>query len=105
MTGVPVYIAGMGVVSALGNGVDSTLAALRAAARPLAPVALFAVRSDRRLPVGAVDLEADSDPPPRTHRLARLAAEQALAGAARAPDAIVVGSTTGGILTTELLFE
>ncbi len=59
-----------------------------------------------RMPVGAVDTPDDPrDAAPRTHRLARSAANQALAGSSQPPDAIILGTTTGGILTTETLLE
>ena len=38
---------------------------------------------------------------PRCHQLALHAARQALAGSGPAPDAVVLGTTTGGMLTTE----
>jgi len=42
---------------------------------------------------------------PRTHRLAGIAATQAMAGADGLPDAVILGVTTGGILTTEQLLR
>ena len=106
MRGAPIYIAGMGIISALGCGVTETAEALKQARCGLRPLTLFAVTADAPLAVGQVDLRADqADPLPRTHRLARIAADQALAGTTLAPDAIVLGTTTGGILTTEALLE
>jgi 3-oxoacyl-[acyl-carrier-protein] synthase-1/3-oxoacyl-[acyl-carrier-protein] synthase II len=67
---------------------------------------LFAITADAPLAVGEVELRTDpADPLPRTHRLAHMAADQALADTDLVPDAIVVGTTTGGILTTEALLE
>lgn len=95
----------MGVISALGCGVANTLQALEANRKALQPVALFPVSAVHSLNVGTVDL-ADRTDVPRTHLLARMAAEQALTAAGHArPDAIVVGTATGGILTTEHLLE
>jgi len=38
---------------------------------------------------------------PRTHQFALIAAEEAMADSKDAPDAIVIGGTTGGIALTE----
>ncbi len=106
MRGAPIYIAGMGVISALGYGVAETAEALKQARCTLRPITVFGLTTDAPLAVGEVELETDpADPLPRTHRLARLAADQALAGTPLVPDAIVLGVTTGGILTTEALLE
>lgn len=106
MRGKSVNIAGMGIISALGCGVGETADSLSQARCALRPVTLFEVTAETPLPVGQVDLTDDpADPLPRTHRLACAAADQALTGEARPPDAIVVGTTTGGILTTEALLE
>jgi 3-oxoacyl-(acyl-carrier-protein) synthase len=96
----------MGIISALGYGVTETAEALSQARCALRPLTLFGVAADAPLAVGEVNLEIDStDPLPRTHRLARIAADQVLAKTHLVPDAIVIGTTTGGILTTEELLE
>jgi 3-oxoacyl-[acyl-carrier-protein] synthase-1/3-oxoacyl-[acyl-carrier-protein] synthase II len=101
-----VYIAGMGVVSALGRGAAEHLRALRDNRRGLGPLSVFALASEAALPVGPAALDDDpADPLPRTHRLACLAADEALAADPRPVDAIVLGTTTGGILVTEALLE
>lgn len=106
MSEIPIYIAGMGVVSALGLGVAETLQALRSGRCGLGPLNVFAPAAEAALPVGQVALADDpADPLPRTHRLAGLAADQALAADPRPVDAIVLGTTTGGILVTEALLE
>ncbi len=106
MSGGPVSIAGMGVISALGSGAEQTVRALLNDRCGLAPLRLFPVASGAALPVGGVDLEENAgDPLPRTHRLACLAADQALASSPGPVDAIVLGTTTGGILRTEALLE
>lgn len=106
MSGAPVYIAGIGIISPLGCGVNETAETLKQARCTLKPVTLFKISEGSPLAVGEVDLANDpADPLPRTHRLARMASDQALAGTALVPDAIVVGTTTGGILRTEGLLE
>ncbi len=106
MRGTSITIAGMGIISAMGCGVGETAESLKQARCALRPITLFEVTADTPLPVGQVELTADPvDPMPRTHRLACMAADQALTGETSAPDAIVVGTTTGGILTTEALLE
>ncbi len=106
MRGSPIYIVGMGIISALGYGVAETAESLKEARCTLRPITLFALTADTPLAVGEVELETDpANPLPRTHHLAHMAAEQALADKSLVPDAIVVGTTTGGILTTEALLE
>ncbi|HLO65058.1 MAG TPA: beta-ketoacyl synthase N-terminal-like domain-containing protein, partial [Azonexus sp.] len=106
MSGAPIYISGMGIVSPMGCGVADTAEALRQAQCALRPLTLFGLTADVPPAVGEVNLESDSAYPlPRTHRLARIAADQILATTSLVPDAIVIGTTTGGILTTEELLE
>ena len=105
MTGVPIHIAGMGVVSALGRGAHETVQALSSLKRGLGPLTLFTAPANARLPVGEVpDLNPDSELP-RTHQMALEAAAQAMAGSTEPPDAIVLGITTGGMPLTERLLE
>lgn len=105
MSGVPIYIAGLGLVSALGRGVADTLQALQTGRCGLGPLRLFTA-VEPRMPVGAVDVNRnDDDPLPRTHHLAQTAADQILIQDNRPLDAIILGTTTGGILTTETLLE
>jgi len=100
----PVYIAGMGIISPLGVGLAATEAALRDGRSGIGDLTLFSLPKADRLPVGeAADLPADSGNSslPRCHRLALAAAAQAMAGCALVPEAVIVGCTTGGILTSE----
>jgi 3-oxoacyl-(acyl-carrier-protein) synthase len=100
-----VYIAAAGIISPLGKGLAATETALRDNRSGIGPLEVFPLLQGTPLPVGQV---ADSDTalwPPRTHRLAREAARMALAGCPEPPDAIVLGCTTGGILTTEQLLR
>lgn len=103
-----VYVTGLGVVGPFGAGKEALAQAL-AAGRPLfAPLDLFEAGPDGPRPVGAAPraliqphLDAGL---PRTHALALVAAEEALAKAAGPPEAVILGGTTGGIpLTEELL--
>lgn len=105
MTARPVYIAAAGIVSPLGWGLDATEAALRADRSAIAPLRVFPPLSGAPLPVGQVDDLDNSFWPPRTHRLAREAARLAMAGQHSPPEAVVLGCTTGGILTTEQLLR
>lgn len=103
MTAPPVYITAAGAVSALGIGTARHLAALRQGAGGIRPLTIFTPASAPPLPVGqmAGPLPEVGDIP-RTHALARMALEDALSGGALPPpDAVVVGTTTGGMPATE----
>jgi len=100
-----IYIKGVGIVSPLGNSIAETVAALRENRSKIAPLTLFPLLQGRPLPVGEVR-GLDTDPIlPRTHQLALTAATQAMAGCDSPPDAIIIGTTTGGIPTTEQLLR
>jgi len=99
-----VYITAMGIVSPAGIGVEATRQALLDGTRHLNPITVFAV-PDQALPVGEVRETLTAEDVPRTHKLAMIAAGEALAGADRPPDAIVLGCTTGGMATTEELLK
>ncbi|MHB8811106.1 MAG: beta-ketoacyl synthase N-terminal-like domain-containing protein [Desulfobulbaceae bacterium] len=98
-----VYIAGAGIITPLGQGLTATADALRQNRSAIRPINLFALQGEH-LPVGQTGL-AEPSLPSRTHRLARIAASQAMAGFGRPPDAVIIGTTTGGILTTEQLLR
>jgi len=100
-----VYIAGAGIISPLGRGLPATEEALRCNRSSLRPLTLFVVLHGKPLPVGQVDGLNGPSPVPRTHQLAHTAALQAMAACDRPPDAVIVGTTTGGILTTEQLLR
>jgi 3-oxoacyl-(acyl-carrier-protein) synthase len=103
LTGKRIYIAGAGIISPLGQGLTATGDALRQNRSAIGPLSLFEVQGER-LPVGQAGL-AEPSFPSRTHRLAHIAAGQALSGCDRPPDAVIIGTTTGGILTTEQLLR
>ena len=103
----PVLVTGMGVVCAGANNVDELRRLLaRPKSRFRTPTAFPIKHPSGALPVAEVSpLSAGAAADlPRTHQLALLAAREAL-GDGPAPDAIVLGSTTGGIATTELALE
>lgn len=104
MTPQRVFIAGAGVVSPLGTGAASTAAALVAGAGAIRALTLFKTPTPP-LPVGEVVCGAGEPGLPRTHRLARIAADEAMAGSDRPPDLVVIGTTTAGMHTTERLLE
>ncbi len=105
MTNTTVYISGAGIISALGSGIAATEKTLRENRRAIKPLTLFSLLQGMPLPVGQVDGLEPSSSPPRTHRLASIAARQAMAGGSGPPDAIIIGTTTGGIATTEELLR
>jgi 3-oxoacyl-[acyl-carrier-protein] synthase-1/3-oxoacyl-[acyl-carrier-protein] synthase II len=100
-----VFITGMGIVSPLGCGCDETAAALVAGKCHLEPLSLFPVAHDPALPVGQVENLLRDEKLPRTHQLAITAAQEAMEAQNEPPDAIIVGTTTGGMLHTETLLK
>ena len=103
MTGKRVYIAGAGIISPLGKGSTATEKALRANNSAIGPLTLFPLLQGSPLPVGQVHGIDEPSSLPRTHRLAHIAAMEAMADCGQPPDAVIVGTTTGGILSTEQL--
>lgn len=105
MTSTTVYIDGVGIIGALGSGLDATEKALRINRSAIKALTLFSLQQGTPLPVGQVDGLESPSALPRTHRLAHLAAGQAMAGCSHPPDAVIIGTTTGGIATTEELLR
>lgn len=100
------YISGSGIISSLGIGLAATEETLRKNRSAIKPLELFPLLQGAPLPVGAVPgLGESSSDLPRTHQLACIAAAQAMKGREHPPDAIIIGTTTGGILTTEQLLK
>lgn len=95
----------MGIISSLGKGITETGEAIHKNLSGIRPLNLFVTASDQPLPVGEVAGPIDDESVPRTHQLARLAADQAMAKSRETPDAVVMGVTTGGMLTTEALLK
>ncbi len=105
MSIAPVYIAAAGIISPLGNGLEATERSLATGSCGIAPLSLFALAQNDPLPVGQVDGPGDGPDLPRTHRLALAAAGQAMQGRESPPDAVIVGTTTGGMLESEELLR
>ena len=105
MTNVRVYITGMGIASCLGGGISRTRHALQQGLTGIRPLSLFPTAPNKPLPAGQASLVKTEDELPRTHRLARMAADEAMANSEHVPDAVVMGVTTGGMLTTEGLLK
>ena len=101
MTDIRVYITGTGLITPVGRGVLETKASIMNGARGIGPVTLFPVPRDRSLPVGEIHELFEIDGLPRTHQFALIAAEEAMDDSKDAPDAIVIGVTTGGMALTE----
>ena len=105
MSFFPVHISGLGIISSLGSGLEDTCTALAANSSGIRPLSLFPLLQEQPLPVGQISSELDPGALPRTHRLALAAARQALTNDDRPPDAVIIGTTTGGILTSEDLLR
>lgn len=98
-----IFITGLGIISPLGRGRTATLQAIKTAASGIRTTNIFGVSADQEVPVAPVDIPVESeDSVPRTHALALAAARDAVQGKQRAPDAIVIGVTTGGMPKTEV---
>ncbi len=91
----------MGLVSPAGCGVSKTRDAIRRGEKKIRPLSLFSVSQDNRLPVGEVSESIETGGVPRTHQLALIAAKEAMVRCKDVPDAVVMGVTTGGMLSTE----
>jgi 3-oxoacyl-[acyl-carrier-protein] synthase-1/3-oxoacyl-[acyl-carrier-protein] synthase II len=98
------YIAAMGIISALGAGTDNTSQALKCGDSALASVDFFQLNRPDFPKVGMVP-GTIKETLPRTHELARIAAGQIMAQCSLVPDAVVLGATTGGMLTCEALLK
>ena len=105
MTDIRVLITGMGLITPLGSGVDRNWAALLKGKTGIGELTLFPTANDLFFPVGEVTESFSPEGPPRTHQLALMAAEEAIEHTEGPPDAIVMGSTTGGMSRTEVLLK
>ena len=103
----PVLVTGIGVVCAGANNVAELRALLASPRRDFHPTTVFPSQGEAaQLPVAEVAglNETEQHEVPRTHRLALQAAREAI-GSGPAPDCIVLGTTTGGILDTETALQ
>ena len=103
----PVFVTGIGVVCVGANNVAELRALLASPRRNFGPPTVFPCQGATvNLPAAEVTVlgAAQAGEAPRTHRLALLAAREAL-GEGPAPDAIVLGTTTGGISATETALQ
>lgn len=98
-------IAGTGIACALGRDTGRIMADLARGRSGIGPLTRFPVSHEPALPVGQWPEPVDPVDPPLTHQLARLAADQAMAGCTHPPDAVVLGVTTGGMAATEELLK
>jgi len=94
----------MGIISALGQGVGRHVDALKKNYSGIKPLTLFNPSPGNLFPAGQIPDFKQTLNVPRTHELAFLAAQEALSTTHVVPDAIILGTTTGGMpLTEELL--
>lgn len=100
MSGPRIFITSMGIVSPFGEGIGKNLSTLKDAVSALAPLRLFSASHDP-LPVGEIPSISVPGDLPRTHVLAMMAAEEAMKGISGPPDAVIIGTTTGGMTATE----
>lgn len=101
MSDLRIFITGIGLISSLGNGLIQTRDSIEKGKKGIRPLSLFPTVQNHPLSVGEISSLVATDDIPRTHTLAFIAAKEAMAHTESPPDAVVIGSTTGGILTTE----
>jgi 3-oxoacyl-(acyl-carrier-protein) synthase len=95
----------MGIISPGGRGIRETIDMIRRTAEGIKPLRLFPVSHTPPLPVGEIESFSFAENVPRTHALALVAAEEAMTHVDGAPDAVVIGVTTGGMSVTEELLK
>ncbi|HOT44633.1 MAG TPA: beta-ketoacyl synthase N-terminal-like domain-containing protein [Spirochaetota bacterium] len=105
MKGDRVFITGMGIVSSLGSGVQEHYDSLRNNRSGIKPLTLFPLSEGNRHPAGEITGFEWDRSVPRTHGLALAAAKEALSGRNTVPDAVIIGTTTGGMALTEELLR
>ncbi len=104
MTNIRIFVAGIGIISPLGHGYEETKNSVKTGKTGIKPISIFPVPHGDPLPAGEISFTY-SDNVPRTHALALIAAKEALKNVSNPPDAIVLGSTTGGMPLTENLIK
>ena len=101
MSGVRVFVTGVGIICAAGAGCRRLRELLWENRPALRPVDLFRTAHMPPAAAGQVPERLGDDTVPRAHRLALIAAREALNTGDAPPDAVIVGGTAGGMLTTE----
>ncbi len=102
------FITGAGVISAAGTGWQANLFALSSEQRYLRPLTIFPSKNPPPL-AGMIQSRPAQDELPATHRMAIAACQEALASGCNQEhhgaslDAVVVGTTTGGMAKSEML--
>ncbi len=105
MMGIRVFITGMGIMSSLGIGVREHYESLKNNRSGIKPLSLFPLSEGNRHPAGEIPGFRGDPAVPRTHAMALAAAREALSGKDVIPDAIIIGTTTGGMALTEELLR
>lgn len=105
MKGGRVFITGMGTVSSLGSGTAGLEESLKKNRTGIGPLRLFSPSVGNVFPVGEIPGLVSTTDIPRTHQIALATAMEALAGRDVIPDAIILGTTTGGMTRTEELLR
>ena len=99
------FIIGLGLVGPAGVNVADTICSLRAGKTCISPLTLFPFAAGEQPPAGQIGCAVPMENGlPRTHVLALIAAREAV-GDGEPPDAVVIGTTTGGIPLTEELIK
>ena len=91
----------MGLITPLGKTVAETQCAILQGQRGFKRISIFSTPGDDAFLVGEIGGLPEGNGLPRTHILARIAAEEAMTGSEQPPGAIIVGTTTGGMAETE----
>lgn len=103
-SGAGIFVTGLGILSPLGRGRPATLRSLKDSVRGIRTTNPFNAAPDQLAPVADVSFDFEKDNGvPRTHALALAAARDAMEGCGGAPEAIVIGVTTGGMPKSEAL--
>jgi len=95
----------MGIISSLGQGVGRHVDSLKKNCSGIEPLTLFSPSPGNLLPAGEIPNFKQTLNVPRTHEFAFLAAQEALSATHAVPDAIILGTTTGGMPSTEALLK
>jgi 3-oxoacyl-[acyl-carrier-protein] synthase-1/3-oxoacyl-[acyl-carrier-protein] synthase II len=95
----------MGIISPLGRGVDLHVDSLKKNCSGIRPITIFTPSPGNVFPAGEIPNFKQTLNVPRTHEIALLAAQEALSTTHVVPDSIILGTTTGGMPSTEELLK